>query len=501
MRYLLRMIKQNLFILMLGGLFCLGLYSRFYQLGNLLPGLYVDETSIGYNADSLVNTGIDEHGRSWPVYFEAFGEWKNPIYIYSQAGLFRLFGVSTWSLRFTSALWGVVAVGLYMWFSWTISKSAPVVLITGLLMVFNPWHWLLSRVVFEVITFPALLFACFLLLYRYHQTNKSVYFYLFSFTVGVSFYSYTAARFIAPALMVSAMAMWFPQLKYKVIGNLSLFGLTLLPAYFWERTHPGSLLYAYHRVSNGFGDQIGWLIQTTFYNYLIHFSPNFLFGEGDGFLRHMIGYHSGFLWVGIPFLLYGLFFVVSQIRKNKFYRMLLVFLLLSPLPAAVTTQTPHGLRSIGLLPALLMISVIGVQAFYLHSRKHLTLFIFIVALMWEVLAIGVYIKTEYLTQAEVWFDQGVVDQMLVALNQPGPYYFPQSYQESIYVTWLFLKRHHPPGQLTPTGSDTTALSQIPQNLTSGTYVLNQTLCDEIKLRINPDQVVHENYQGCVVKVN
>ena len=42
------------------------------------PGLYVDEASIGYNAWTMARFGVDEHGIHVPLFFEAFGEYKNP---------------------------------------------------------------------------------------------------------------------------------------------------------------------------------------------------------------------------------------------------------------------------------------------------------------------------------------------------------------------------------------------------------------------------------------
>ena len=47
------------------------------------PGLYVDEASIGYNAWTIAHFGVDEHGIHFPLFFEAFGEYKNPIYVYA----------------------------------------------------------------------------------------------------------------------------------------------------------------------------------------------------------------------------------------------------------------------------------------------------------------------------------------------------------------------------------------------------------------------------------
>src|SRR5436190_98995 len=69
-------------------------------------GFYVDESSIAYNAHLISQTGHDEHGVAWPLYFRAFGDYKNPVYIYLLAGLFKLTGQSILAARLLSAFLG-----------------------------------------------------------------------------------------------------------------------------------------------------------------------------------------------------------------------------------------------------------------------------------------------------------------------------------------------------------------------------------------------------------
>jgi len=64
------------------------------RIADLPMGFYPDESSIGWNAWSIATTGHDEHGTAWPLYFRAFGEYKNPVYIYFLALVYELFGFS-----------------------------------------------------------------------------------------------------------------------------------------------------------------------------------------------------------------------------------------------------------------------------------------------------------------------------------------------------------------------------------------------------------------------
>jgi len=73
------------------------------------PGFYLDECSIGFNALQIARHGVDEHGVAFPLFFEAFGEYKNPVYIYLLAAVFKATGPSNLAARRLSALLGWLA--------------------------------------------------------------------------------------------------------------------------------------------------------------------------------------------------------------------------------------------------------------------------------------------------------------------------------------------------------------------------------------------------------
>src|SRR3972149_10523981 len=97
-------LKKSLIILI--AITFLGLILRAYKLTTSPAGLYIDETSIGYNAYSLITTGRDEHGKFMPLFFEAFGEYKLPVYIYLVALVQSVIGPSDLSVRIPSLVFG-----------------------------------------------------------------------------------------------------------------------------------------------------------------------------------------------------------------------------------------------------------------------------------------------------------------------------------------------------------------------------------------------------------
>src|SRR5258708_19312926 len=97
--------KRNI-LLSLVLVFLLGTFLRFYKLAQIPSGLEQDETSIGYNAYSILQTGKDEYGKHLPLYFKAFGEYKLPGYIYASVVPIKLFGLNALSVRFISPFSG-----------------------------------------------------------------------------------------------------------------------------------------------------------------------------------------------------------------------------------------------------------------------------------------------------------------------------------------------------------------------------------------------------------
>src|SRR6185436_17669720 len=92
-------------------------------------GFYVDESSIAYNAHLIAQTGHDEHGEAWPLYFRAFGDYKNPVYIYLLAGIFKLTGPSILVARLLSAVLGFAAALLIGLLAWRITRQRLVALV------------------------------------------------------------------------------------------------------------------------------------------------------------------------------------------------------------------------------------------------------------------------------------------------------------------------------------------------------------------------------------
>ena len=113
------------------------------------PGFSIDESSISYNAYTVSQGGCDEYGNSWPLFFRAFGEYKNPTVVYILAALFRLTGPSIFVARALSATFGVLTSVLLGLLAWKISRQWIVTATVIIAALLTPWLFEGSRLVFE----------------------------------------------------------------------------------------------------------------------------------------------------------------------------------------------------------------------------------------------------------------------------------------------------------------------------------------------------------------
>ena len=139
----------------------LAIFLRFYQLGVNPPSLDWDETSIGYNAYSILHTGKDEYGNRLPLSFRSFDDYKPPILIYLTVPSVAIFGLTELAVRLPAAVFGVIGViAVYFLVKELLqSKSGKktitpevqqsIAFLALIFLAISPWHLQFSRAAFE----------------------------------------------------------------------------------------------------------------------------------------------------------------------------------------------------------------------------------------------------------------------------------------------------------------------------------------------------------------
>lgn len=399
------MSKKQWLVLIL--ILILGIWLRFWQLGETPKGFYLDEAALGYNAYSIMETGKDEFGKSWPLLFRSFGDFKAPIYTYLLIPIYKVIGMSVWSTRVLSAVMGVIGIWFCFWLVKNLSKKTNLGLITALLMAISPWHIIFSRTSYETnVAFTFLLIA----LWSFYKFKKNKrWLILTALMAALSFLTYHSERVIVPlvflVLFIKERKEIFEKKNIKTLIVAVLFGLLLiLPTIklmatpgFLSRLNSLSILSNKVKSSWGFdGNLNGWknnvfnnqiILQVKEFGslYTSYFSPRYLFGLGDPGPRSSYPDLAPFLFWQLPFLIIGIIWLFKKTIKenNKEIKFLIILMMLvSPIPASITRDPFSSIRALPLVLPLTILVAVGINKL-IEKYKKLGIIISIGLIIWS----------------------------------------------------------------------------------------------------------------------
>jgi 4-amino-4-deoxy-L-arabinose transferase-like glycosyltransferase len=346
----------------------IGVFFRFYQLDQIPPALNWDEVSLGYNAYSILKTGKDEWGQSFPLIFRAYGDFKLPLYVYATVPSIFVFGLNPISTKLVSLLAGIFLIPLTYLIISQLFHSSRLGYIGAALIAFSPWSIHLSRIALEanLFLFLFLLSLYFLIHYRFTWSALSYVLCLFTYNSSRVLFLFFLLIYFSTFLRSKY------SLKQLIPGLVTIAFGALLVAYqlFFSQTGQAR----YYWVSLLDQGAINWINQTRstfpipalsrlainkftyfsfhfFQNYLSHFDPRYLFIQGGSHYQFNIpGQPLIYPWL-LPLALIGLVGLIksSFASTASSLRFFLFWLLVSPIPSAITRDAPHTLRSITFL--------------------------------------------------------------------------------------------------------------------------------------------------------
>jgi hypothetical protein len=321
------------------------------------PGFFIDEASIAYNAFTIAEGGVDEHGERFPLFFKAFGEYKNPVYVYALAAVFLVTGPGILAARVLSALFGIAAVLLLGRLAWVQTRDRTISLLTLASAALTPGLFELSRLVFEVAAFPLALVLFLLAARRAYDGKPQVL--ALAAALALVTYTYTAGRILGPALALLLAVLVVrrrtgfspsigglkPALRTLVAVWL-LYALALVPLFVWNAKSGGALTARAGVVAED-GKSIAR-------NYFANLSPAGLTLRGDPNPRHHVPRSGG------PVLLMTFFLAMLALaRGDRWSWFLLGGVLSSVLPGAVAVDVGHALRLSGVFVFVIALSIGG----------------------------------------------------------------------------------------------------------------------------------------------
>jgi len=374
-------------------------FIRFALIDKFPPGLYSDETALGYNSYSLLKSGRDEFGKSWPLSFESFGDYKPPMSAWLMIPSIAVFGLNELSVRLPSVIAGTLTVLIVFFLSKEIFNKKMLPFIAAILIAISPWSILFSRS--SMLVGTEVMFTSGALLFFLISIRRPIFLFLSSLCFAGAIYTYYGAR-ITVVLLILTLALIFKKelvkVKLYVIGSLALglillspliFGIAKDPLILTGRAKTISIFYdpgiklklwEAHTLD---GQQFPVYLSRFFHNkpyfyardivrrYLQHFSIDFLFLTGDPHPPFKIPNFGLIFVLDLPFFLYGLYLAIRN--RNKKIMALTSYFFISPIAASLTFITPSANRSFNMIIGWTILAAFGIFSSinYFRSRYNI----------------------------------------------------------------------------------------------------------------------------------
>jgi 4-amino-4-deoxy-L-arabinose transferase-like glycosyltransferase len=346
----------------------------FFRITTNPPGFYIDESSIAYNAHTIARTGADESGVRWPLYFRAFGDYKNPVYVYILAALFRLTGPSLLVPRLLSAICVVLAAGTFGLLAARLKRSRIVALLTAILALLTPWFFEVGRVTMEVALYPLACGLFLLCLRRASEKDKwgAVEVLSIAATLALLTYAYSIGRLLAPLVALGLAFFWTRERWRSLLATLFAYVALVSPIVLFSINHPTALverfsIITYLRPNIGLAEAI-WEFA---WHYLANLNPWRLLVAGDpnpDQVVHVFG-TPHFLAPVFVLTIAGIAVAARRAKRESWSRFLLYGFATSIVPSSLTNEAFHMLRLIALPAFLLVFAIEGIAWFLARTNS------------------------------------------------------------------------------------------------------------------------------------
>ncbi len=344
--------------LVLSAIVLIGVFFRFYMLSSLPPGLHPDEAANGQDVFRIFSGDIRAlYATNGP---------RESLFFFLQAAFVKALGNTVLALRMAPALMGTLAIiAVYYWGKDWFGQRVG--LIAAFFLAVNPWAVIISRDGFRASMTPLMVAMVAYLGGRAIKTRKMGYYIGAGAFLGLGSYTYTAYQLMLAAVvgLLIYIALfrrqWFKGQGKNIAAAVISFLLVLSPLIFYTVKNPDAGARAggtsFLNKDLNKGKPVQTLLDSTQKTLLQY---NF---TGDDNARHNVpGEPYLNTFVGIMFIL-GVLVALYSLRHARYFSLLFIAGAMM-LPAALTAEgLPHGLRSIGTAPAVMILAAIGLSYF------------------------------------------------------------------------------------------------------------------------------------------
>lgn len=191
--------KQWIIVILI---FILAIFLRIFNWPNNINDVNCDEAMLAINAKSIVDSGKDIYGTSYPVYFESWGRGgQSALPTYLVALCIKLFGYSLFSVRLPILFITLTSLIVMFLFSYKAFKNKNISIIIIILLAINPWDIVQSQWNLDCNLFPHLILIAIYLLYIGIEEKKDIQLYISMLFFALCLYSYGIALYTVPIFL------------------------------------------------------------------------------------------------------------------------------------------------------------------------------------------------------------------------------------------------------------------------------------------------------------
>ncbi|MBI4097696.1 MAG: glycosyltransferase family 39 protein [Candidatus Levybacteria bacterium] len=450
----------------------IGSFLRLYNLAGIPISLNPDELAIGYNAYSILTTGADEWGNKLLLSLKSFGDWKQPLYPLLTIPLVATAGLNEFSVRFPAAVSGIVGIILVFGITKLLFKKDAIALLSALSFALNPWSIFFSRGAFEPNLATTLLLGGIFFFLKYLGSKKGLYILASTVFFGLSVFTYHPFTILSPLFVFTAFIVFFKKFnkdKWLIASGMlfclfmAIYVFSLSQGSFGKLSAVGIFNnegIIYDRVERLRGDYSSEnpLIKPLLHNrylgvsyqlaqsYLLSFSPSFLFDTSGQKLFYAMGSFGNLYLFDVILLAVGT--LAMFWKREKFLPVLILWLLIAPIPSAITKEAPSVSRLIGIMPLFTIISGYGAFSLYeIFKQKSKIGLIAIGVLTLLFLTNFIFFLDSYFihmnTQRARFFHYGYKEAVNIAMRYPKHKVVMVGPQNFAYIAFLFYEKYDP----------------------------------------------------------
>lgn len=359
------------------GIVLIAVFFRFWQLGTLPGGLFPDEAANGLDVNAIFD------GQIQPFYERGNG--REALFFYFLAAAVKMFGRTPLAHHLVSALFGLTAL-IATYFLAKELFNGRIALLSGFFMAVSSYATTISRTAFRANTVP--LFATLTIFFAVKffkagsSKEKYVYAALTGLCLGLGFYTYISFRMMVPLFLFFGLVLLLSQKNQirELIKSYWRPKLTFLAGFlvsfswigYYFLTHPGTFVGRAGQVSIFSPDLNQGDLFGTFLAVLKKTILSF-FTEGDLNWRHNVSgfpflspFLSPFFALALVIFTAAIFKLINQAwhksldRQTVYQALCASWFWLMLIPEVTTAEgIPHGLRLIGVIPVIFILSAWG----------------------------------------------------------------------------------------------------------------------------------------------